>query len=70
MPNEFLEYMEYVKKLEFEEEPNYLYIRNIFKSIANRLKTFIIYYLLFIINFLLFIIYYLFNCIKIFLWIW
>ncbi len=32
MPNEFLQYMKYCKNL--KEEPNYNYLRNIFKSLS------------------------------------
>ena len=36
LPSEMVEYMKYVKSLEFDQDPNYNFLRNIFKSI---LKT-------------------------------
>ena len=36
LPYEFTEYMKYVYNLEFKEEPNYKYIRDIFNSIWKR----------------------------------
>ena len=33
LPNEIVEYMKYVQHLGFEQEPNYNYLRNLFKSI-------------------------------------
>ena len=38
LPNEIVEYMKYVQHLGFEQEPNYNYLRNLFKSILNRLN--------------------------------
>jgi len=35
-PEEFSEYMKYVRSLEFEEKPDYDYIRNIFKKLVTR----------------------------------
>lgn len=34
-PNEFIEYFEYCKKLEFKEKPDYDYLKGIFQRIAN-----------------------------------
>ena len=36
LPNEFLDYMKYVKKLEFEQEPDYKYLFNLFISILSK----------------------------------
>ena len=36
LPNEFIEYMKYVKKLEFEQEPDYKYLNGLFLSILSR----------------------------------
>ena len=36
LPSEFSEYIKYCRKLEFEEEPNYNYIKNLFTSILKR----------------------------------
>ena len=36
LPNEFLDYMKYVKKLEFEQEPDYKYLINLFISILSK----------------------------------
>ena len=33
LPNEFLEYMNYCKKLKFEEKPDYEYLRNLFRQL-------------------------------------
>ena len=36
LPNEFVNYMKYVKNLEFEEEPNYEYLTDLFISILSK----------------------------------
>ena len=36
LPNEFIDYMKYVKKLEFEQEPNYEYLNDLFISILSK----------------------------------
>ena len=36
LPNEFITYLKYVKKLKFEEEPNYNYLRNIFVQMMRK----------------------------------
>ena len=36
LPNEFSEYINYCQKLDFEQEPNYEYLRNLFINILNR----------------------------------
>jgi len=36
LPNEFVKYMKYVKNLEFEQEPNYQYLNNLFISILSK----------------------------------
>ena len=36
LPNEFIEYMKYVKKLEFEQEPDYKYLNGLFLSILSK----------------------------------
>lgn len=33
---EFCDYIEYTRNLQFVEEPNYFYLRNLFKSIMTR----------------------------------
>jgi len=33
LPPEFAEYMKYCKNLRFEQDPNYEYLRNLFKNI-------------------------------------
>ena len=38
LPNEFYEYMNYVKSLKFEEKPNYIYLRGLFLSILEKMK--------------------------------
>ena len=38
LPNEFCQYMNYVKKLSFEQNPDYEYLRNLFKNILFRNK--------------------------------
>jgi len=38
LPNEFCQYMNYVKKLSFEQKPDYEYLRNLFKNVLNRIK--------------------------------
>ena len=38
LPNEMVEYMKYVQHLGFEQEPNYKYLRNLFKSILKQLN--------------------------------
>ena len=35
LPNQFAEYIKYCKNLEFEQEPNYNYLRNLFIEIIN-----------------------------------
>ena len=37
MPKEFIEYYKYCRKLNFEQEPDYEYLRNIFRSILSSL---------------------------------
>ena len=37
LPDEMTEYIKYAKKLEFEQEPNYNYLRKLFKSILKRI---------------------------------
>jgi serine/threonine protein kinase len=40
LPNEFKEYIEYVKKLEFKSEPDYSYLKNLFlKILFNKYNT-------------------------------
>ena len=36
LPNEFLNYMKYVKKLDFEQEPDYQYLNSLFISILSK----------------------------------
>ena len=36
LPNEFAEYINYSRKLEFEQEPNYKYLKNLFISLLNK----------------------------------
>ena len=36
LPNEFIQYMKYVKKLDFEQEPNYQYLIGLFTSILSK----------------------------------
>ena len=36
LPNEFCEYIKYVKKLQFEEEPNYKYLKGLFLNFLNK----------------------------------
>ena len=36
LPNEFVEYMKYTKKLGFEEDPNYNYLRGLFINLLNK----------------------------------
>jgi len=38
LPDAFSKYLEYVKSLEFEEEPDYNMLRNMFKSVQKKLK--------------------------------
>ena len=38
LPNEFCQYMNYVKKLSFEQKPDYEYLRNLFKNILFKNK--------------------------------
>ena len=40
LPNEFCDYMKYVRKLNFEEKPNYEYLKNLFKNILFRIDIF------------------------------
>ena len=37
LPHEFVEYMKYVRGLQFEEQPNYKYLRGLFLNIINRI---------------------------------
>jgi len=37
LPPEFAEYMKYCKNLRFEQDPNYEYLRNLFKNILERI---------------------------------
>ena len=37
LPTEFTEYIKYVKKLQFEEEPDYKYIKGLFMNVLNKL---------------------------------
>ena len=36
LPNEFIQYIKYVKKLDFEQEPNYQYLTGLFTSILSK----------------------------------
>ena len=36
LPNEFIQYMKYVKKLDFEQEPDYQYLDSLFTSILSK----------------------------------
>ena len=36
LPNEFIQHMKYVKKLDFEQEPNYQYLNSLFISILSK----------------------------------
>ena len=36
LPNEFIQYMKYVKKLDFEQEPDYQYLNSLFISILSK----------------------------------
>ena len=38
LPNEFCQYMNYVKKLSFEQKPDYEYLRNLFKNVLFKNK--------------------------------
>ena len=38
LPFEFCQYMDYVKSLKFDEEPNYIYLRNLFLSILDKMN--------------------------------
>ena len=38
LPNEFCQYIKYVKKLNFEEEPNYNYLRGLFKELLIKIE--------------------------------
>ena len=38
LPSEFCQYMDYVKSLKFDEEPNYIYLRNLFLSILDKMN--------------------------------
>ena len=40
LPNEFCDYMKYVKKLNFESKPDYEYLRGLFKNILLRIDIF------------------------------
>ena len=33
IPNEFVKYLDYCKKLKFEEKPDYMFLKNIFKTL-------------------------------------
>ena len=33
LPNEFVKYIDYCKKLKFEDKPDYLYCKNLFKDL-------------------------------------
>ena len=39
LPDEFIDYMKYVKKLEFEQEPDYKYLYSLFISILSKNET-------------------------------
>ena len=39
MPREFIKYIDYCKKLKFEEDPDYEFLRNIFRKILNSQNT-------------------------------
>ena len=41
LPNQFAEYIKYCKNLEFEQEPDYNYLRNLFIEIINSNKPLI-----------------------------
>ena len=38
LPYEFCQYMDYVKSLKFEEEPNYIYLRKLFLQIMDKMN--------------------------------
>ena len=38
LPNEFKDYLSYCRGLKFEEEPNYEYLRGLFRQLASTLK--------------------------------
>ena len=38
LPNEFIDYMKYVKKLEFEQEPDYKYLTDLFRAILSKIE--------------------------------
>ena len=40
LPNEFCDYMKYVRKLNFESKPDYDYLRSLFKNILYRINIF------------------------------
>ena len=40
LPNEFAEYINYTRKLEFEQEPNYKYLKNLFVSLFLPIKIY------------------------------
>ena len=39
LPNEFIHYLKYVKKLDFEQEPDYQYLKGLFTSILSKNET-------------------------------
>ena len=39
MPREIIDYMNYCKKLEFQENPNYAYLRGLFENVLKRMGT-------------------------------
>lgn len=36
LPNDFNQYFEYVRSLEFEEEPDYVWVKRLFKDLFER----------------------------------
>ena len=38
IPSEFIIYLNYCKKLKFEEKPDYKYLKNIFKNLMSIMK--------------------------------
>ena len=50
LPSEFAEYMKYSRKLEFEQEPNYKYLKNLFVSLLNKNHQILDYLFLWIKN--------------------
>ena len=38
LPSEFCDYIKYVKSLKFQEEPNYLYLKNLFIKVLDKMQ--------------------------------